>query len=332
MIKFNSTEEDGTEEGRPVHYNPLVHAPEVGLIMGRRGKEKATRHHEDKTPGSGLVSLATWLLVILDGGLFYVSFAAQFAFILGAKHNVSAALIEAMAADAALMIVSLLGLGLARQGKTSKAARSLVVFFAGLSALMNFAAVGNGSLRDILVYTAPAIVIAIITDVVISTVRRIWLKTEERSIWSSVGKIAAVVALYSLRLVLAPLSTPAGLRRYVLEIAPLPEASKPESPVAVPVVTVTTLAAPKADKPVTAARKPRKAITEGKGETKQEKLLGMYRAHALYGDREKAAAVARELYADAGYATDGTARAVIYAELGRLAQADESATDEPEGI
>lgn len=279
-----------------------------------------------KTPGSWLVASATWLLMLLDGGLFYVSFAAQYSFIYADKHNVSASLIEAASADAGLMIVSLLGLGLARQGKNSKAARTLVVFFAGLSALMNFSAVADGSLREILIYVAPAIVIAVITDVVISTVRRIWLGTDEHSIWSAVGKVAGVVALYTLRLVLAPLSTPAGLRRYVLEIAPLPEA-----PVkATTVIDLQPIAAPvDEDQAARPARKPAshrksvkaaapKAIAAPKGETKKDKLLAAYRSHSLYGDREKAAAVAKELAPLAGYATDGTPRAVILAELKRL--------------
>jgi hypothetical protein len=295
----------------------------------------------DKTPGSWLVASATWLLIILDGGLFYVSFAAQFAFIYATKHNVSASLIEAATADAALMIVSLLGLGLARQGKSSKTVRALVVVFAGLSALMNFAAVSSGSLRVILVYVAPAIVIAVITDVVISTVRRIWLKADERSIWSAVGKVAGVVALYTLRLVLAPLSTPAGLRRYVLEIAPLPEAPV-KATIAPPVIDlqpvapVAPIAAPVEDKPrkpashrkTVEAKAAPKAIDAPKPESKKDRLLAMYRSHALYGDKEKAYTVAKELYADAGYASDGTARKVIYDEIRRLeAQAALSALE-----
>lgn len=282
-----------------------------------------------KTPGSWLVASATWLLMLLDGGLFYVSFAAQYSFIYADKHNVSASLIEAASADAGLMIVSLLGLGLARQGKNSKAARTLVVFFAGLSALMNFSAVADGSLREILIYVAPAIVIAVITDVVISTVRRIWLGTDEHSIWSAVGKVAGVVALYTLRLVLAPLSTPAGLRRYVLEIAPLPEAPVKATTV-IDLQPVAPIAAPlDEDQAARPARKPAshrksvkaaapKAIAAPKGETKKDKLLAAYRSHSLYGDREKAAAVAKELAPLAGYATDGTPRAVILAELKRL--------------
>lgn len=282
-----------------------------------------------KTPGSWLVASATWLLMLLDGGLFYVSFAAQYSFIYADKHNVSASLIEAASADAGLMIVSLLGLGLARQGKNSKAARTLVVFFAGLSALMNFSAVADGSLREILIYVAPAIVIAVITDVVISTVRRIWLGTDEHSIWSAVGKVAGKGALYTLRFILAPLSTPAGLRRYVLEIAPLPEAPvkattvidlQPVAPIAAP-LDEDQAATPRKPashrKPVAAKAAPR-AIAAPKGETKKDRLLAIYRSHANYGDRAKAAQVAKDLYEDAGYVTDGTARKVIYEELARL--------------
>jgi hypothetical protein len=93
------------------------------------------------------------------------------------------------------------------------------------------------------------------------------------------------VLLYYLRLALAAPETARGLRRMLLDAAPLP--ALPEVP------------APEATGP------PR---------TKKAILLALYRAHPDYGDRGTASRVAAELAQQAGLQA-GTARSYLYAEL-----------------
>jgi len=93
-----------------------------------------------RVPGSRVIAFATWLLALLGAGLMYVSFDAQYQFIQAQKDNRTASLIEAAMLDAGMVILSALGIGLARAGKPSRSVRFLVVIGAGASAGMNFAA------------------------------------------------------------------------------------------------------------------------------------------------------------------------------------------------
>jgi hypothetical protein len=122
--------------------------------------------------------------------------------------------------------------------------------------------------------------------------RRHVLADREPSAWNSLGRAAAasariarLVLLYLLRFALAAPETARGLRRMVLDAAPLP--ALPEAP------------APEAIQP---------------SRTKKAVLLGLYRAHPDYGDRSRASRVAAELAAQAGLQA-GTARSYLYAEL-----------------
>jgi hypothetical protein len=94
-----------------------------------------------------------------------------------------------------------------------------------------------------------------------------------------------VTGLYSLRFALAAPETARGLRRAVLDAAPLPGLQAPEEPQAI-------------DPPP----------------AKKAALLALYRAHPDYGNRAAASKVAADLAPQAGLTT-GTARAYLYAEL-----------------
>jgi hypothetical protein len=127
---------------------------------------------------------------------------------------------------------------------------------------------------------------------VVDVIRRHVLAGREPSAWNTLGhaaavagRIAGLVVLYALRFAPAAPETARGLRRMVLDAAPLP--GFPETPV------------PEAIEP------PR---------TKKAVLLALYRAHPDYGDRSRASRVAAELAAQAGLQA-GTARSYLYAEL-----------------
>jgi hypothetical protein len=69
---------------------------------------------QDRPPGSVVIAAATWLLVLLDAGLFYVSFDAQYTAIFAVKNASVPSMIEAAMLDAGMVILSALGIGLAR--------------------------------------------------------------------------------------------------------------------------------------------------------------------------------------------------------------------------
>ena len=56
-----------------------------------------------------LIAAATWLLAILDAGLLYVSFDAQYTYIFAVKNARIPAMIEAAMLDAGMIILSRAG-------------------------------------------------------------------------------------------------------------------------------------------------------------------------------------------------------------------------------
>jgi hypothetical protein len=184
-------------------------------------------------PGARLIWASVCGLAVLALATFYVSFRAQFTFMYAIKHQDLPALIEALIADVAMVVCSLLALGMACAGQSARVARLLVVVFAGLSAGMNYLAADVTSFRSVAVYVMPPVVFAVVTDQVVAVIRRHGLGIAEDSAWTVLGRavlaaarLAGVILLYSMRFVLAPSETAKGLRRTVLDAAPLPGARR----------------------------------------------------------------------------------------------------------
>ena len=100
-------------------------------------------------------------------------------------------------------------------------------------------------------------------DRVVAVIRRHVLADQQPSAWITLGRVAAAAAriiglvlLYCLRFALAAAETARGLRRVVLDGAPLPALPEPPAPEAI-----------------------------GPPRTKKAVLLALYRAHPHYGDR-----------------------------------------------
>jgi hypothetical protein len=125
-----------------------------------------------RVPGSRVIAFATWLLALLGAGLMYVSFDAQYTFIFAQKGDRAAALIEAAMLDTGMVILSALGIGLARAGKPSRSVRFLIMVCAGASAGMNVAAADPASWRPVAAYVAAPVFLAVITDRVIAVIRQ----------------------------------------------------------------------------------------------------------------------------------------------------------------
>jgi len=183
----------------------------------------------ERAPGSGVIMAMTWLLVLLDAGLLYVSFAAQYRFVFAQKGQQVPAAIEAGMLDVGMVLLSGLGIGLALAGKPSRSVRFLIMACAAASAGMNYADANPGSWRSVAAYVAVPVFLAIITDRVISVIRQHVLPLDPESAWLplgrfllAAGKVSALLALYLLRAALAPGQTARGLRRMVLDAAPVP--------------------------------------------------------------------------------------------------------------
>jgi hypothetical protein len=245
-----------------------------------------------RAPGSVLIAVAAWLLVAIGGAALYVSFTAQQRYVFAARHQNAASIIEALLLDLLMMVFTLLALGLSRAGKPSRTERVLILACAAASAYMNVSAADTASPRSVVAYAVAPVALAVVVDRVVAVIRRHVLGDDEVSAWTSLGRVlgavmrlAGIVALYSLRFVLAPPETAKGLRRAVLAAAPLPVLSVPEEPQPI-------------DPPP----------------TKKAALLALYRQHAEYGVKASASKVAAELAAQVDL-SPGTARNYVYAEL-----------------
>ena len=302
----------------------------------------------EREPGSVLVTAGMALLALLDAGLLYVVFAAQDRFIFTVKQQNTASMIQALALDAAMIIFSVLALGLARKGLPAHVERGLIVVCALASALMNWTASDHASLRSVAVYVSAPILLALVTDRVISVVRRHVLgMREDASVWARFGRQLGRAALWAARLLVDFRATRAGIRQAILAATPLPgqdEAARAtESAVAAREAEmlrmsdgITALGSAVTDALETfrerqdalagqvsalAAVIPSEAGRRVTAyATKKAAFLAAYRAHAEYGNRAAASRVAAELAPAAGLQA-GTARSYAYAELdGRAAQ------------
>ncbi len=311
----------------------------------------------DREPGSALLTAGMALLALLDAGLLYVVFAAQDRFIFSVKHQNVASMIQALALDVAMIIFSVLGLGLARKGLPASVERALIVVCAIASAFMNWTAADHTSLRSVAVYVSAPLLLALVTDRVISVVRRHVLgMPDDASVWARFGQRLGRAALWAARLLVDFRATRTGIRQAILAATPLPELeeraaehedrdvtailreelavglerirSASESDLAKLANHLEDLAAivtqvgqlGREGQHRLAERLGRLELAAGASAypTKKAHFIALYREHADYGAREAAGRVAGELAGRAGLQA-GTARAYVYQELTELA-------------
>jgi len=288
---------------------------EVGRVNGERFVTNVRRiAGADRTPGSALVSAATILLGLLAAGLFVVSLTAQYRYVFAVKHQSVPSAIEAIGLDVGMTIFSLLALGLAMAGQSARIERALIVVCAVASAGQNYAAADVTSPRSVAAYVMPPLFLALVVDRVVAVVRRHVLGDAERSVWAAVGrglaaavKALGLVLLYVLRLVLAPPSTSAGLRRLVLIATPLPA----------------RLAVPLTSDETPAINPPASEPPELEGASKKARLAWWYQQDPAYGDRKAASSAASRIAPIVGLSA-GTARAYVYEILADLEREGEA--------
>jgi hypothetical protein len=165
-------------------------------------------------------------LCVLAAAAAAVSFTAQYRMIYAARRLPVIAGLEAAIPDAAALVFASLGIALALHGKQAVRARVLNVASVAVSVFMNTIAAAPGW-RSLAIWAMPPVAYALASDTVIGVVRA-WAiarqkELNQRLTDDEVTPLAIVggLLLWLLRLALAPPSTLAGFRAWVLEECPV---------------------------------------------------------------------------------------------------------------
>ena len=173
-------------------------------------------------------------LCVLAAAAAAVSFTAQYRMADAARHLPVVAALEAAIPDAAALVFACLGIALALHGRRAIRARALNLASVAASVFMNAIAAAPGW-RNLAIWAMPPAAYALASDTLITVVR-----TRHQQLTAAVAADAATplailggLILWLLRLALAPVSTLAGFRAWVLEecpVAPGRHAARPAPP------------------------------------------------------------------------------------------------------
>jgi hypothetical protein len=165
-------------------------------------------------------------LCLLAAAAAVVSFTAQYRLVYAARHLAVVAGLEAAIPDAAALVFACLGIALALHGRRAIRARVLNLAAVGTSVFMNVIAAAPGW-RNLAVQAMPPVAYALASDTLIAVVRAaaiaryrdrdVALVPEERTPLAMAGGLV----LWLLRLALAPVSTLAGFRAWVVGECPV---------------------------------------------------------------------------------------------------------------
>ena len=199
----------------------------------RDGRARArVMHLGSRVDRSGL-----WLrnavagLGVLAAAAAVVSFTAQYQMIFAARRLVLVAGLEAAIPDAAALVFASLGIALALHGRRALRARVLNVAAVAVSVFMNAIAAEPGW-RSLAIWAMPPVAYALASDTLIGVVRA-WVIARHKALDIRLADdqvtplaVLAGLVLWLLRLVLAPVSTLAGFRRWVIEECPVAPARR----------------------------------------------------------------------------------------------------------
>ena len=169
-----------------------------------------------------------------------VSYAAQYRLVYTARHLAVAAGLEAAIPDAAALVFACLGVALAVHGRRAVRARLLNAASAAASVFMNVIAAAPGW-RDLTVWAMPPAAYALASDTQIGVVRTGVIARRHDA--AAAGETSLLTAaggllLWLLRLGIAPRSTLAGFRGWVIDECPVAPGRRaaPAGPVVPPSV------------------------------------------------------------------------------------------------
>jgi hypothetical protein len=189
-------------------------------------------------------------LAVLAAAAAGVSYQAQYQLVAGYKHAPVVAAVQAAIPDVAALVFASLGIALALHGRRAVRARALNVAAVGTSVAMNALAAAPGW-RALVVWVLPPVAYALASDTLIGVVRA-WAIARQQQVGARLaGEEATPLAivggllLWWLRLALAPVSTLAGFRRWVVQECPVaPGRRAATGRPAVPAITTARPAAP----------------------------------------------------------------------------------------
>ena len=161
-------------------------------------------------------------LCVLAAAAAAVSFTAQYRMAETARGLPVAAALEAAIPDAAALVFACLGIALALHGRRALRARTLNLASVGASVFMNAIAAAPGW-RNLAIWALPPVAYALASDTLIGVVRARTLARHLQLGADAVTPLAVLAGLarWLLRLALAPASTLAGFRAWVLEECPV---------------------------------------------------------------------------------------------------------------
>ncbi|MGH8837349.1 MAG: hypothetical protein ACRDWG_20510 [Actinomycetes bacterium] len=188
---------------------------------------------------------AMFALGLLAVAAAVVSWEAQYRLVASARHSAGIAALEAAIPDAGSLIFASLGIALALHGKRAIRARTLNVCCVAVSVGMNALAAGYGW-RDLAIWVMPPVLYALASDTLIGVIRA-WALARQRALGATLADdqttplaILGGLLLWLLRLALAPGSTLAGFRNWVIDECPVaPGRLAPRREPALPAVPAT---------------------------------------------------------------------------------------------
>ena len=204
----------------------LALAPVVPLALTAHTRGTGTPPSSRPAPDrSGL-----WLrnaaagLCVLAAAAAAVSFTAQYRMAETARHEPAVAALEAAIPDAAALVFACLGIALALHGRRALRARALNLASVAASVFMNALAAEPGW-HNLAIWALPPVAYALASDTLISVVRvrHQHLADETATPLAILGGLL----LWLLRLALAPASTLAGFRAWVLAECPSAPGGRP---------------------------------------------------------------------------------------------------------
>ena len=161
-------------------------------------------------------------LGILAAAAAVVSFQAQYRMVVTAGKSAPIAALEAAIPDAAALVFASLGIALALHGRQAVRARLLNVGAVATSIAMNVLAAGHG-FRDLAIWVMPPVAYALASDTAIGVIRSHAIARQRELNEALAGDdttplaVLGGVALWLLRLALAPPSTLKGFRKWAVE-------------------------------------------------------------------------------------------------------------------
>src|ERR1700722_15128286 len=184
-----------------------------------------SRHAKPGRDSAGIwLYVAAAGLLALAGAAAAVSFSAQYRLVYAARRLAVAAGLEAAIPDAAALVFACLGVALALHGRRAIRARLLNMAAAGTSVFMNVIAAAPGW-RDLAVWAMPPAAYALSSDTLIGVARSSATARHPDSSGPveeiTVLAVAVGLTLWLLRLTMAPVSTLAGFREWVIEECPV---------------------------------------------------------------------------------------------------------------